>query len=503
MSETSIHVPAIELEHVTFRYFEHGKHNVLEDACLKIPQGKITVIAGNSGCGKSTMAAVASGLYPENGGVLSSGTIRLFGHPVNELNPAARSRYLSMMFQNPDLQFCMDTLRKELRFCLENISVPREGMDSKLEYWAEKMEMTPFLDRKLYTLSGGEKQKAALACLFLLGSRAILMDEPFANIDEKWAKEIIQWIVRQNREQGLTVAAIDHRLDYWLTAADEVIVMGKGGVILDRGINRENFEDHRAVFDQEGLYYPGRYQPAVNIREEREPALVLDQVFVEGLLDQASAVIPKGQITALLGPSGCGKTTLFRTLLGKKSYGGSMKADFGQGLREISGIRPKERFLHMGIVFQNPSNQFISQNVYQEVEESYRRWQPGLNEGERKELAEEQLKAYGLGQYQKYSPYMLSQGQQRRLAVLAALAGNQEILLLDEPTYGQDYRSAMAIMEELKEKVEKEGLTVLMATHDRPLAQAVSHVIYEIQEKKLVRISGQQPGKGENDGAEN
>ena len=180
-----------------------------------------------------------------------------------------------------------------------------------------------------------------------------------------------------------------------------------------------------------------------------------------------------------------------------------MKADFGQGLREISGIPPKERFLHMGIVFQNPSNQFISQNVYQEVEESYRRWQPGLNEGERKELAEEQLKAYGLGQYRKYSPYMLSQGQQRRLAVLAALAGNQEILLLDEPTYGQDYRSAMAIMEELKEKVEKEGLTVLMATHDRPLAQAVSHVIYEIQEKKLVRISGQQPGKGENDGAEN
>ena len=212
-NENASHVPAIQLEHVTFRYFEHGKHNVLEDASLSIPQGKITVIAGNSGCGKSTLAAVAAGLYPENGGVLSSGSIRLFGQPVGELNPAARSRYLSMMFQNPDLQFCMDTLRKEMRFCLENICVPMKEMDAVCERWAGKMDMTPFLDRKLYTLSGGEKQKAALACLFLLGSKAILMDEPFANIDEEGAKEIVRWIVKQNREQGLTVIAIDHRLD--------------------------------------------------------------------------------------------------------------------------------------------------------------------------------------------------------------------------------------------------------------------------------------------------
>ena len=354
MSETSIHVPAIELEHVTFRYFEHGKHNVLEDACLKIPQGKITVIAGNSGCGKSTMAAVASGLYPENGGVLSSGTIRLFGHPVNELNPAARSRYLSMMFQNPDLQFCMDTLRKELRFCLENISVPREEMDSKLEYWAEKMEMTPFLDRKLYTLSGGEKQKAALACLFLLGSRAILMDEPFANIDEKWAKEIIQWIVRQNREQGLTVAAIDHRLDYWLTAADEVIVMGKGGVILDRGINRENFEDHRAVFDQEGLYYPGRYQPAVNIRgKENQPCA--GSGFCGRTAGPGFGCDPQGTDYRAFRPIRLWKNHAVSHAFREKVLRRFYEADFGQGLREISGIPPKERFLHMGIVFQNPA----------------------------------------------------------------------------------------------------------------------------------------------------
>ena len=504
-NENASHVPAIELEHVTFRYFEHGKHNVLEDVSLSIPQGKITVIAGNSGCGKSTLAAVAAGLYPENGGVLSSGSIRLFGQPVGEQNPAARSRYLSMMFQNPDLQFCMDTLRKEMRFCLENICVPMKEMDAACERWAGKMDMLPFLDRKLYTLSGGEKQKAALACLFLLGSKAILMDEPFANIDEDGAKEIVRWIVKQNREQGLTVIAIDHRLDYWLPVADEVIVMGKGGKVLERGINRENFEAHKSFFDQEGLYYPGRYQREDSQEQEAEPALVLEDVSMEGLLQGASATVPKGRITAILGPSGCGKTTLFRTLFGKKRYSGSIKADFGQGLTEMSSIPKKERFLHMGIVFQNPSNQFITQNVYQEVAESYRRWQPKQGEETLKAKVEEQLASYGLGQYRKYSPYMLSQGQQRRLAVLAALAGEQDVLLLDEPTYGQDYRSTMAIMRELQEKVEKEGLTVLMATHDRALARAVSSVIYEVKDQKLVRVmnSKAEARQGGKDGAEN
>lgn len=159
----------------------------------------------------------------------------------------------------------------------------------------------------------------------------------------------------------------------------------------------------------------------------------------------------------------------------------------------------------MGIVFQNPSNQFITQNVYQEVAESYRRWQLKMGEETLKAKVEEQLASYGLGQYRKYSPYMLSQGQQRRLAVLAALAGEQEVLLLDEPTYGQDYRSTMAIMRELQEKVEKEGLTVLMATHDRALARAVSSVIYEVKDQKLVRVmnSKAEARQGGKDGAEN
>jgi energy-coupling factor transport system ATP-binding protein len=477
----------ISLEDVTFRYFEKGKRQILDHVSLAIPAGKIVVLAGSSGCGKSTLAAVAAGLYPENGGVLDGGEIFLSGHPLKGMNPAERSRYLAMMFQNPDLQFCMDTLRKEMRFCMENICVPREEMDGRIETLAARFGLEDMLDRRLYTLSGGEKQKAALACLFLIGAKTVLLDEPFANIDEAASREIIGWLTQLNRTEGLSVVAIDHRLDYWFPVADEIMVLGAGGTLLARGICRENFEDYRELFDREGLYYPGKYQTFPQAEGERDAAVLLENVSIGGLLEGTDARIEKGRITSVLGPSGSGKTTLFSTLSGERKYDGSIRLSGQNGMKELRKYRTGELFETLGIVFQNPGNQFITQNVLEEVKTSLKRWQPKNGEEENTAMAKELLASYGLEHLLKYSPYMLSQGQQRRLAVLAVLAGNQQLLLLDEPTYGQDYRSTMVIMEELRQKAEKEGLAVFMATHDRALAEAVSHRIYEIRDKKLVR----------------
>ena len=178
---------ALHLEDVVFRYLENGKRNILDHVSLDIAAGTITVLMGSSGCGKSTMAAVAAGLYPENGGYLECGEIELYGNSVKELDQQQRAAYLSMMFQNPDLQFCMNTLRKEMRFCMENICVPVEQMDEKIRYAAKVFGMEQLLDQDLHTLSGGEKQKAALACLYVMESRCILLDECFANIDREAA----------------------------------------------------------------------------------------------------------------------------------------------------------------------------------------------------------------------------------------------------------------------------------------------------------------------------
>ena len=246
---------ALEASGLSFKYLEQNKKNVLDDVSVGFKEGKITVLMGRSGCGKSTLAALLAGLYPENGGVIVSGGVSLFGRPLESYSIPERARSLSMMFQNADLQFCMQTLRKEMLFCLGNISCPPEVMEERISRAAEKTGMTDYLDRPFATLSGGEKQKAALSCIFLLGSRVILLDEPFANIDAQWAERIASMLEQMNKEQGTTVIVIDHSLDHWLDRFDELIIMDGQGHMRG-GITRKALEGCRELFKEEGLRLP-------------------------------------------------------------------------------------------------------------------------------------------------------------------------------------------------------------------------------------------------------
>lgn len=439
---------AVKLEDVTFRYFPEGKRNILDHMDLNIPQGGITVLTGDSGCGKSTLAALMAGLYPEHGGVLSSGDVKVFGRSVFSMRPQERASYITMLFQDPDLQFCMSTLRKELQFCLENICVPKGEIEARSLQAAKAIGMDGFLDRNLDTLSGGEKQKAALCCLLALDSRIFLLDEAFANIDSKTAREIITHL-RKLADEGKTVIAIDHHAELWQDAADCFLSLGDARIVP---------------------------QTRTRTQKERPPAVVLRDVTVRRdrvLLEHADATFPKGGMSVILGESGCGKTTLFRSLLKQHPYEGHIEVEG----RDLTAIRQKELFRKVGVVFQKPSDQFITQNVLQEVQASLRLWKG-------QEDPQALLEDYGLWQYRRYSPYMLSQGQQRKLAVLSVLAGGQEILLLDEPTYGQDSRSTAVMMEQLRHKIE-EGLTVICITHDEPLAKAWADKIYRLEGRRL------------------
>ncbi len=480
----------LEVKNLNFRYFQQSKHLILDNASLSIEQGTITVILGSSGCGKSTLAAVCAGLYPDNGGELLSGTRTIAGHDVDSMTPTERSRYLSYTFQNPDLQFCMDTLRKELIFCLENHNYPREHMENMAEEIARRFSMESFLDRQLSTLSGGEKQKAALCCALASQPRGILLDEPFSNIDPQTSSQIIDLLKRQNQEHKTTIIAIDHHPEHWLDTADEFILLGEKGCILKRGITKENMTNFRELFQEKGIVYPGIFSSFSNALKAGKTAISLENVSIRQgekqdiLLKHLSHTFSYGQITAVISPSGAGKTTLFHTFLKQKHFDGSIKLDG----KELKKIKERDLFRSIGIVFQNPSEQFTTTNVFTEITETLKIWRQELSEQERQKEAEQLLKEYSLWSYKNYSPYMLSQGQQRRLAVLSMLCGGQKILLLDEPTYGQDGRSTITIMEQLRKKVMFENLCVIFSTHDHQLANAYADTICAIKGKELVNV---------------
>lgn len=488
---------ALSLHDVVFRYMEQGKRNILDHVNLDIPAGSVTVLMGAGGCGKSTLAAVAAGLYPENGGFLASGQISWFGRALTDMDPQQRARQVSMLFQNPDLQFCMDTLRKEMRFCMENLCLDPAVVDRRIEAAAAELGVQALLDQPLHTLSGGEKQRAALACLYVMESRCLLLDECFANLDREAAIQLMD-VLRHIHRQGRTILAIDHQPDLWLDTADEFILLGEGGHVAARSVNRDNLAQYRTRFDELGLFYPQPPLPHHPAHRERGTILSFEEVSIAKgevrrslfsrkcapaplLLDRAQAQFPRGAITAVLGPSGCGKTTSFLAVLRRHAYTGRITLDGA----DLTGIPRRELYRQVGIVFQNPANQFITQNVAQEVLASLRVWHPDWTEDACRAEADWRLEEYGLSRYRRYSPYMLSQGQQRRLAVLSVLCGGQKLLLLDEPTYGQDARSVQAIMAQLRTEVDAEGLSVIFITHDRALAAAWADKVYWLRGCKL------------------
>lgn len=527
---------AIKVQDVTFKY---QQKIIINHASFTIPKGKISLLMGASGSGKSTLSHIVAGLLPEEDEVLISGKVTVFGKDLKNLKNNIRASYITMMFQNPDLQFCMDTLRKEMRFCLENICVPKQEMDERINTIAKDLSVVSLLDRKLFSLSGGEKQRAALCCLCAIKSKCLILDEPFANLDYKSTKSLIKLLQKLKDEHHITILAIDHKIDYWKEVFDNLIILGRNKKIICDGVNEKSLVAYKSIFDEEGLFPPeldskkktgkSNYQSSIDnasdiisisnliIRSEeetrkekqyrikisklkcKEPKTTIKNkktnFFVKNnsfLLNENKILLrqkidinlKKGCMTALLGKSGCGKTTFFLSLLKQHKYSGSIKYNN----KEVNKIKLKKLTQHIGIVFQNPINQFVTQNVYNEVAFSIKLWNKNLSENELKNKTLKLLEEYGLIDYKMQSPYLLSQGQMRRLAVLSVLAGGQNILLLDEPTYGQDRKSTETIMKNLKSKMITEGLTIIFTTHDRKLASNWADIVYEIKDKSFVHI---------------
>ncbi|MFR8990505.1 MAG: ABC transporter ATP-binding protein [Fusobacterium sp.] len=462
----------LSCEDIEFKYQINSKKNIIDGFSYDFLEGKVYLISGFSGCGKSTLAYILSGLYPEHKGIMSKGKVLLLNREISEYSPNERVKDIMMMFQNSDAQFCMEKVKDEIIFCLENIEYPVEKMDELVDRVLSEMDILYLKDRDLSSLSGGEKQKVALAIILAISPKIIILDEPFANVDYESSQEIIQKLKRLNEENKTTIIAIDHRISLWKDIEYEFLYLGKGCKILDDTSYFELEDSEEIKENRENL-------------KEKEVVLELENISIgygeKKLLENCSLIAREGEIVSLVGKSGAGKSSLLLNITGlTKIKNGTIKF-LG---KDIKRWKRKEILKNIGIVFQNPQNQFITYKVIDELIFSMKQ-----NEKDEKKLlerAENLLKQFNLYEYRNYSPFALSQGQQRKVAVLSMLSGDQKILLCDEPTYGQDNRTSKEIMEFLKKRA-NEGLTIIIVSHDRNLVYEYSDSIYEVTEEKELR----------------
>lgn len=462
----------LSCEDIEFKYQINSKNNIIDGFSYDFLEGKVYLISGFSGCGKSTLAYILAGLYPEHKGVMSKGKVLLLNRYISEYSPNERVKEIMMMFQNSDAQFCMEKVKDEIIFCLENIEYPVEKMDELVDRVLSEMDILYLKNRDLSSLSGGEKQKVALAIILAISPKIIILDEPFANVDYESSQEIIQKLKRLNEENKTTIIAIDHRISLWKDIEYEFLYLGKGCKILDDTSYFELEDSEEIKENRESL-------------KEKEVVLELENISIgygeKKLLENCSLIAREGEIVSLVGKSGAGKSSLLLNIAGLTKIKNETIKFLG---KDIKRWKRKEILKNIGIVFQNPQNQFVTYKVIDELLFSMKQ-----NEKDEKKLlerAENLLKQFNLYEYRNYSPFALSQGQQRKVAVLSMLSGDQKILLCDEPTYGQDNRTSREIMEFLKKRA-NEGLTIIIVSHDRNLVYEYSDSIYEVTEEKELR----------------
>ena len=486
----------IELKDFSFQYKAQSEPT-LKNLNLTIYKGEKVLIVGPSGSGKSTIGQCLNGIIPNIYKGTSSGQFLIQGKEAFDLSIYEKSHLVSTVLQDTDGQFIGLSVAEDLTFALENDMVDLGTMKERVQSWAERLDLMKLLDHRPQDLSGGQKQRVSLAGVLIDESPILLFDEPLANLDPKSGQDIIDLIDQIHEEQGTTTIIIEHRLeDVLYRPVDRVILINQGQVLYngqpdellrttllaENGIReplylttlRQLGQDidqleHLDRLEDIELTGVNRSIPEATFTKtgETEELLKLEQIsfaYQENhpILKDISLTIPKGQRLAIVGKNGAGKSTLAKAICGFITTEGKYTSR-GEDIKQES---VKERAERVGYVLQNP-NQMISTNmIFDEVALGLRL--RGVSEEDIKERVYQVLKTCGLYEFRKWPISALSYGQKKRVTIASILVLGPEILVLDEPTAGQDQRNYTEIMEFL-DSLQEKGHTIVMITHDMQL----------------------------------
>lgn len=453
---------------------EIGGTTLFSGLSMEARAGEIVLLAGRSGVGKSSLMHVISGYYPNEDAAVDCEQLEVAGHDLRGKSLLERTRYVRSVFQNARLSFAMATPYEEMLFCLENFCAPVHQMEERVMEQARACRIQPLLHREFALLSGGELQKVAFACASLVEAPLYLLDEPFANIDEESIPYFIERIKRWARK-GKAVCVIDHRLDFW-DWVDRWYLLDERGTLQIIGVplsaaDTESLKENGLVGDLP----PKSAKPDWRYPQREVLRLQNVSIFVspgEPLVRNIHVRLHAGEMAALIGASGAGKTSFFRALLKQCPFRGSIEL-LG---RPLEKMKKKELYASVGLVFQDPSLQFMAVRVSEEIRISF----PHLPEAARREW----MGRFHFDAVQDVSPWLISQGQQRRLAFLTMACGDKKILLVDEPTYGQDFQHACLIMT-LLQGLCRRGLACIFASHDRRFVNQFAHQVMRIRDGRM------------------
>lgn len=503
----------ISFNQFTFQYDAQAEAT-LKDISFDIVKGEKVLILGPSGSGKSTLAQCLNGIIPNIHKGQAQGQVRIAGQNIFKQSIYDKSQLVSTVLQDPDGQFIGLTVAEDLAFALENDCADQSEMKDKVALWAERLDLTSLLNYRPQDLSGGQKQRVSLAGVLIDESPILLFDEPLANLDPKSGQETIDLIDKIHKEVGATTIIIEHRLeDVLYRPVDRILLVNDGELLfngspdellsstllLENGIREPLYvtvlrqlgfdtRDAQNLSQLDALDLSDLVLPDRVLKDKRDSSS--DSILkVEGLsvsygdnpaiIEDMSFSLKKGERLAIVGKNGAGKSTLAKALCGFVPSQGKLTYK-GQDISQDSIAERSER---IGFVLQNP-NQMISQTmIFDEVALGLRL--RGIEETEVEERVHEVLKTCGLYSFRKWPISALSFGQKKRVTIASILVLKPEIIILDEPTAGQDYKTYTDIMNFL-DSLQKQGHTIVMITHDMQLMLEYSDRCLVVVEGKII-----------------
>ena len=493
----------ISFENFGFQYTAQAEPT-LYDINLNIRRGEKVLIAGPSGCGKSTLAHCINGLVPNSYPGKITGSLTVGGQDATKLGLFGLSKMVGTVLQDSDGQFIGLTVAEDIAFALENDCIPPKEIHDEVKRIAELVDVKEILHHAPPEISGGQKQRVGLGGVMVIQVDVLLFDEPLANLDPATGKQAIALIDDIQKRTGCAVIIIEHRLeDVLYRPVDRVVVMGEGRILYDGDPETMLCGDllqQRGI--REPLYVTALKYAGVELTPEMRPSYLPELKLSEAQKEQVrswfeaqpeptaeaeapvllkaenidftydgghhalrgiNAVIHKGEMMAIVGTNGAGKSTFSKVVCGfEKPQSGVLELN-GVDLKDLS---IKERADHIGYVMQTP-NQMVSKTlIFDEVALGLRN--RGVAEEEIRERVEKTLKICGLYPFRKWPVSALSYGQKKRVTIASILVLEPEMILLDEPTAGQDLRHYTEIMDFLSE-LNRQGVTVVLITHDMHL----------------------------------